>query len=268
MQGTTTRGAQRAPFSRRGRVLAAILMFAGLLVGTSAPIQALPSADEVLEASIKAMGGAAAFEALQNRVTQGTMSIPAMGITGTMTAYSAPPNLQYSMVETESMGSMESGTDGNVVWEKTAMTGPRIKSGPERAASLREAIFNSVLRWKELYASAEVVGEEQIEGRPCYKVMMTPLEGEGQIENHFYDKETHLLTKVSLTLSTEMGDVPIESFISDYREIDGIKLAFKTRQVVMGIQEMIFALESVEHNVDLPADRFALPPDIQALVAP
>jgi hypothetical protein len=31
---------------------------------------------------------------------------------------------------------------------------------------------------------------------------------------------------------------------------------------------MIFALESVEHNVDLPADRFALPPDIQALVAP
>lgn len=267
MNRTRFQGCFQARSTKIHPAAAALLALGALLTVITSAAQALPTAEEVMNASIEAMGGRKAFEAIENRVTEGTMSIPAMGITGKMTSYSAPPNLQFTIIETEGMGSMESGTNGEVVWEKSAMTGPRVKAGAERAAALREALFNSVLEWKGLYTKAEVAGEEEVDGRMCYKLIMTPPEGEGGPETHYYDKETHLLKKIELTVSSEMGDVPIESFISDYREVDGIKLAFKTRQVVMGMQEMIFTLDSVKHNVDLPEDRFALPEDIQALVS-
>ena len=42
-------------------------------------------------------------------------------------------------------------------------------------------------------------------------------------------------------------------------------LAFTSRMKVMG-QERLVTVEQVEHNVTLPADRFAPPADVAALV--
>ena len=51
----------------------------------------------------------------------------------------------------------------------------------------------------------------------------------------------------------------------DFRKVDGIMLPFTSRMKVMG-QERVVTVEQVEHNVTLPADRFALPAAIAALV--
>jgi hypothetical protein len=42
-------------------------------------------------------------------------------------------------------------------------------------------------------------------------------------------------------------------------------VAFTSRMRVMG-QERVVTIEKVEHNVAMPADRFALPAEIKALV--
>ncbi len=62
-----------------------------------------------------------------------------------------------------------------------------------------------------------------------------------------------------------MGTFPVEIFLSDYREVDGVLLSHKSRRVGSG-QEMLIIIESIKHNVDLPKDRFKLPEEIQALV--
>lgn len=258
-----------SPRRIRGRKLIGFIMPVLALAATfcAGPAQAgdLPTAEEVISKSIDAMGGRAAFEAMKNRVTHGTLNIPAMGMTGKIVAYSAPPNLSYTKMEAEGLGVVESGTDGVIVWEKSAMAGARIKEGPERASSLRDSRFNSMLDWKELYESAVVDTIEMIEERACYRLVMTPREGEGVPEKHYYDQETHLLTRISMVAQTEMGDIPIESTISDYREVDGIKIAHKTVQVIMSIQRMEMTLDSIEHDAEIPADQFAVPEDIKAL---
>ncbi len=258
-----------SPRRIRGRKLIGLMLPILALVAAfcAGPSQAgdLPSAEEVIDKSIEAMGGRAAFEAIKNRVTQGTLNIPSMGITGKILAYSAPPNLSYTRMEAEGLGVVESGTDGEIVWEKSAMAGARVKEGPERASSLRDSKFNSALVWKELYATAVCDTIEMIEERPCYRIVMTPHEGEGAPEMHFYDQETHLLAKITMVAQTEMGDIPIESTISDYRVVDGIKIAHKTVQVVMSIQRMEMTLDSIEHGAEIPADQFKVPEDIMAL---
>jgi hypothetical protein len=59
--------------------------------------------------------------------------------------------------------------------------------------------------------------------------------------------------------------VPVVAEPGDFRKVDGIMVAFRSRIQVMG-QERVVAIEKVEHNVAMPADRFALPAEIAALV--
>jgi hypothetical protein len=162
------------------------------------------------------------------------------------------------------MGNFETGTDGHVYWESTMMTGPRIKSGDERAAAIREARFNGNVYWLELYQDVHTVGADTVDSMPCYKIVLTP--HQGPPETQYYDIENHLLRQSEMTLKTDMGEIPVVAFPSDYREVDGLLIPHRSRQIAMGMQEMIFVTESIEHNADIPAERFALPDEIKALI--
>ena len=83
----------------------------------------------------------------------------------------------------------------------------------------------------------------------------------------YFEKESGLLVKQEV--SQQGGSV--ETMIGDYKEVDGIKIAHRTAQKtkIEGVQfavEIVTTIDSVEHNVDIPASRFALPDDIKALL--
>jgi len=104
---------------------------------------------------------------------------------------------------------------------------------------------------------------ETVDDRPAYKLLLTPVEGKQQ--TMYFDTKSKLLLKHEFVIENPMGSIPITSHVSDYRKVDGVLLPFKVKAVVMD-QERLLVTESVEHNVDLPTDRFDLPPAIQALV--
>ena len=60
--------------------------------------------------------------------------------------------------------------------------------------------------------------------------------------------------------------MPIETFISDYRNIDGVLIAHRMVQKIAG-QEIVITLDSVKHNVEMPKDRFDAPAAIKELMA-
>jgi hypothetical protein len=62
-----------------------------------------------------------------------------------------------------------------------------------------------------------------------------------------------------------MGDIPVETIVSDYKKVDGISLPFKSVQKALG-SEFTVTLEKVEHNAKLPDNRFDLPDDIKQLI--
>ncbi len=224
----------------------------------------LPAAEDIIEKSIEAMGGREAMEKIHNRVSKGTFEIAGQGLKGAMTTYEAAPNKQYVRIELKDIGTIESGTDGIVHWESNAMTGPRVLEGPEKALNARLTRFNAALYWKELYQKAECVGVEDVDERPCYEVVFTPEEGEP--ETAYYDRKSYMPRKTVLMVQTPMGAIPMEAVATDYRSVDDVQLPFKVTQTIAGVQQIIVTVESVEHNVDIPADRFALPEAVRALV--
>jgi hypothetical protein len=223
-----------------------------------------PSGESIMDKYVDATGGKAAYEKIRNRVMEMTLDIPAAGLKGKMTVYSARPNLTYAVTDLDQMGKSERGTDGKVAWEISQMMGPRVMDGDEAAITLREGNFDTDVNWRKHYTEVKCIGEESVNETACYRVVLTPTEGPA--ETRFFDKATGLVVKSEMTLKTQMGAVPIESFVSEYREVDGIQVPHKVRQVVGRLQEINIQIESIKHNQDIPEEKFKLPEVIRQLV--
>jgi hypothetical protein len=241
--------------------------FALALLLSSVPVfcadDALPKAETILDRSVEAAGGKAAFEKRHNEVMHGSMEFSGRGIKGTMTVYQAEPDKNVAIIEIEGIGKIESGSNGEIAWENSALQGPRIKQGDEKAGSLRDGTFNAALNWRKLYTKAETAGAETVEGHECYKVVLTPKEGKPTAE--FFDKKTGLMIKTMVTRNTPMGEISAEVVADDYRKEGDVIIPHKLINRAAG-QEFLIQVESVEVNVNMPKDRFDLPPEIQAIL--
>jgi len=237
------------------------------LLLSSAPVfcadDALPKAETILDRSVEVTGGKAAFEKRHNEVMHGSMEFSGRGIKGSMTVYQAEPDKNLSIIEIEGIGKIESGSNGEIAWENSALQGPRIKQGDEKAGSLRDGTFNAALNWRKLYTKADTAGAETVEGHDCYKVVLTPKEGKPSAE--FFDKKTGLMIKTTVTRNTPMGEISAEVVADDYRKEGDVLIPHKLINRAAG-QEFLIQVESVEVNVNLPKDRFDLPPEIQGLL--
>lgn len=220
-----------------------------------------PKGETIVDQYVEATGGRAAYNKVHNEITTGTMEFVGKNLKATLTSYKAEGGKSYNVADIPGVGKIEQGTDGEVAWERSALQGPRIKQGEERAAALREAAFKA--DWRDLFQKAELAGEDDIDGVHCYKVILTPKEGKP--ETRYYDKETHLLVKVSKIVKTAMGEIPAQITLSDYKPVNGILTARKVRQAAIG-QEFLVTINSIEYNAGLPANRFSLPDDVQALL--
>lgn len=241
--------------------------FAAALLLSSVPLfcadEALPKAETILDRSIEASGGRAAFEKRHSEVMHGAMEFTGRGVNGTLTVYQAEPDKNLAVIEIDGIGKIESGSNGDIAWENSALQGPRIKQGDERAGSLRDGTFNAALNWRKLYTKAETTGAETVEGHDCYKVLLTPKEGKPVAE--FFDKKSGLLIKTTVTRTTPMGEITAEVVADDYRKEGDVVVPHKLINRAAG-QEFLIQVASVEVNVEIPKERFDLPPEIRALL--
>jgi hypothetical protein len=224
--------------------------------------EALPKAETVLDRYVEVTGGKAAYEKRHNETVTGSVELAGQGLKGTISIYSTDANKSYVAIDLEGVGKIESGDDGTTSWELSAMQGPRIKDGLEKAESRREFYFNAPLRWREIYSSAETTGAETVEGEDCFKVVLTPKEGKP--ETTYYSKKTGFLVKVTATQTSQMGEVPTETLPSDYKDAGGILAPYTIDQKMAG-QEIVIKIQDVKTNSDIPKDRFDLPKEIKAL---
>jgi hypothetical protein len=225
--------------------------------------QEVPAAQQVLDSYVEAIGGLKTLEKIQNRVIRAAMQIPAAGIQLSLTSYQARPNLAYSIVDSAATGKIETGTDGSVVWQISTTAGAQVLDGKEKATQLHLNIFDRLVVWRKAFKEVENKGIEDVAGRPCYKIVATTAELSPQ--TLFFDVESRLLVRFAMTTESQAGSIPVQTTLSDYRAVDGILLPHKTVVRTVG-PERVVTVEKIEHNVALPADRFALPAEIQALV--
>ncbi len=231
------------------------LVSAALAPSGSARADDLPRAETVLEDYVKATGGMAAYEKLRNRTATGTLEIAGANVKGTMTFTQASPS---SMVVVTEIGQnlITRGTDGKTAWTTSPALGDRLLEGDEKDQFLGEALFNEEIRWKDRFSKVECTGVENVNGKPAYRLVLTPKAGKPI--TRYYDRASHLLVKEVETAIGPRGEITAETYPSDYRKIDGILFPFKLTQNLDG-KSFEITLTEVKHNVTLPADAFKVP---------
>ena len=225
--------------------------------------QSLPTAESILDRYVEVTGGKAAYEKHTTEIINGRIAFPEQGLTGILTRYATAPDKEYSVLELGPIGKIESGVFGGVAWEKSAILGPRVKSGDEKDQAVREARFNAPIEWRSLFTKVETAGKETVNGEPCYKITLTP--ATGKPENQYFSIKSGLLLKTVATALSPMGEINVEVEVSDYKKFGGVLYPTRSQQKA-GAQQLDITVTAVKLNESVPPQYFELPADVKSVI--
>jgi len=230
----------------------------------------LPSAEQIFDHYVRALGGQAAVEKITTRVTKATLlrsqlvnsgtpraAVINRGETWTIETFQKTPG-QYLAVITTPDGVIYQGFNGVTGWTKTP-DGQRELSTVEIARIKRQADFFKDLKLRDQYAQVSVSGTERIGNREAYVIEAQSLDNKA--EKLFFDAQSGLLLRRIVFTNTVLGKNPEQTDFEDYREVDGVRLAFTIR--VSSLDDNHFGTTrnfiEVKHNVPVADVKFDIP---------
>jgi zinc protease len=220
------------------------------------PSGELPTAEQIVNKFVQAIGGKAAVEKLTSREEKGTFELPAMGLSAPIVIYSKAPNKTVFTIDIESIGTVRRGYNGTTGWSEDPQTGLREMSGGELAQMKIGSDFYRDIKLMQVFPKMTVKGVEKVNGSDAYVVDATS--AEGLSETFYFDTQTGLLVRSDVEADTPQGKMKITSLPSDYREVDGMKIPFTLRQnTPQG--EFVIKLDSVKHNTAIDDAKFNKP---------
>jgi len=223
----------------------------------------LPSAEALLAKMVKAMGGEASLRKLSHQKLSGTFEMPMMQVKAPMTVHAAAPNLRHVSVDGGEMGMFLNGFDGKVAWREDPQSGANVLDGVMRDQAILEADFFGPLNYQKNYKAIDMVGLADFNNAKCYQLTLTPREGDP--ETLYINVETNLIAGGEQVVITPQGEVEVRQIVEEYRDVDGIKVATKTRIIIDGYMEQIVNFTEVSHE-KFDHKIFELPESIKALV--
>jgi len=238
--------------SKLASVLTLMMLAAGALRADSA--------DEIVAQHLAARGGEARIRSVRSLRFSGTISSPHGGDIPLRFEWRRPDAVR---IEATIQGmTMIQAFDGERGWLVMPMMGsdaPQQASEEDLGRLRRSAEFDGPL----LDAAArgirvELVGRESFEGTPADHLRVTRPDGE--VVDLFLDAESHLLICESGT-SVERGfEARYSVTFGDFREVDGLVVPFERARRVEGMPAaQVTSVDSLELDVELPDERFAMP---------
>lgn len=217
---------------------------------------ALPSADQLLDKYLAAIGGAEALQKITSRVEKGTLLLGAKPVP--VDVYAKAPDKRVSTMHLPGSDSV-TGYDGHSGWQSINSHPPRVRlaTAAESAAARIDADFYFPLHLKQLFSGFEVATGEVIAGQKTYLVT-GHTEGQPPLELYL-DQQSGLLLRMVRYLESPLGRLPTQVDYSDYRVADGVKIPFRWSISRPGSRFTI-QVDQVEQNVPVDDAKFNPPP--------
>ncbi len=220
------------------------------------PRPAGPSADDILNKYLQAIGGQAAIDKMKTLIMKGAYA----GANGEKLNYEvqmAAPD-KFHIAVTTPQGTIERGFDGSVGWEKS----PRGVN--ELAAAVLDDLkatflFYRNLKLKEQFAQTRARGREKIGDRNT--IVVTGQTADKKTERLYFDAESGLLLRRTSYTQTMVGVIPYQIDFEDYRDVDGVKLPFTVRVSAVDAGNPVSTRTYTEIKLNAPIDdaKFRMP---------
>lgn len=225
--------------------------------------ETLAKGKEILDKAVVAMGGVDAYNNIKNvkKKTTLTLSIGGQEMAMQQESYVAFPDKSKSIVNFMGM-KMYSIRDSNAGWQTNmatqqieAMTEEQLMDNDKekKRNTLRLLMATDETYYKSVYNGSATVNGTEVE-------LVVILDENNETMCTFgFDKTTDMLHSKSYWGQTPAGEGTIEEIISDYRDVNGVKIPFNTISSMDGQKVSEEKISEYIINVDLPADAFAVP---------
>lgn len=220
-----------------------------------------PTIDDLIEKNLEAKGGRDAWEGIETARITGTMSF------GPQEApfvyeWKAPNKIRVEFT-IQGMTGIQA-FDGDSGWSLMPFMGKTEpeKMAPEDASQIKnDADFRGpLLNPEDKGYELELVGEEEVEGTPAYKIKVTNADGE--VSYLYLDKEYYVEIQRVDERTIRGQEVVNTASIGDYKDVDGLMVAHSTEiksSAAPEGQSQTMAFDKIELNVDIPDDHFSMP---------
>jgi len=212
--------------------------------------------DQIIGKYFQSIGGMESWQKLETIKMSGTSSM--QGMEFPVTIYLKRPNMEKVEVVVQGMLLVPQAYDGNVAWTVNPFMGDEepAKLDEETTKAMASKEFeNEFINYDKKGHTVEFLGEEEFDNKSMYKIRMTKRSGEEVL--YYFDLETCLPAMVrGIAEAGPMRGQPVETHLSDYREVDGIFMPFTLKTKVGGSTVWSAQLENIEINSDIPDELF------------
>ncbi len=230
------------------------------------------TADELIEKNIQARGGREKMNAVKTLRMTGKIVV-GPGIEAPFVREASRPNKLRMEFTIQGMTAVQT-YDGTNAWalmpflgkkDAEAMSADELKEVEDQAD-----IDGPLVDYKSKGHTVELIGKEDIEGTPAYKLKVT--KKNGGVDYTYLDSETFLEIKGESKRTVRGQEVELETSIGDYKEVDGVLYPFSVQQKPKGAQaagnNFAVTIEKIETNPTLADDRFGKPASLPGPAAP
>jgi hypothetical protein len=236
------------------------------LMAGCAHVASAQTADEVVDRCVTALGGRAALGKLKSRSTVGTitLSTPAGAISGSVEVLNAAPNKSRTLIKAD-LSSFGGGQlvfdqrfDGTSGYVLDSIQGNRDMTGSQLEYMRNESFPSALLNYKAMGTTANLSGQEKVGERDAYVLIFEP--PSGPVVRQYIDAGTYLPIRMVLKVDVPQIGQEVEQTIEffDYREVDGVKLAFQLR-AASTVTSFTINVTKVEHNITIDEALFSKP---------
>ena len=197
-----------------------------LVLGQAALAQSTPTADEVIDNYIAAIGGKDALMKVTDLTTN--MSSDMNGNSIIITRKQKLPNKFLMVINANGMEIMRQAGDGEKVI-RGGMQGTNVVEGPEAKQLMTMNSLFPELHYAENGVTSTLVGIEKVDGKDTYKLSHALADGKGVWTDNF-DVATGLKVQSIATNKSPRGEMTTTSVYSDYKDTNGIKFPMTIQQ--------------------------------------
>jgi len=229
----------------------------GAVSGRSPASEAvLPSTTELLRKYQSAIGGKEVWSSFQTRWMKGLYQTEDGSGFAAIEITSRAPNRVFTKITFGNGMVIREICDGKSAWVEDFRGGVHELSGVALDSRLRHASFNDRADALLMALSGHVLGVEKVGLRPAYTLEFSPEKGVSA--KMYFDAETGLAIRVDDVIRRQDGDYRVETYLDDYRPVDGAYFPFRIKHVEKG-NVFTVKITQIKHNIPVDDSLFLKP---------
>lgn len=231
--------------------------------GPGAPAPAAPGITpaQVVDKYVQAIGGKEAVAKVKTRVLKGDQVLPNGQGVPLEVWFGGPDKVALATTPQQAQFAMSAAVNGDSGWVKNARE-QRAMDPAELARYKSIAAAFDVIALKEPYPRMTFGGKTKIADRDV-NVLRVALPDRRRAQL-FFDAETGLLVRRIVVNNTIFGPDPEQTDYEDYRDVDGVKVAFTVKTYALdGQYNAVRKFTEIKHNAPVDDAKFTPPPPKQ-----